>query len=187
MLFTLNNTYSQVDTTLVPVDSTTVKEDKIPLTDSILLKKHNPVIASCLSLIPGAGQIYNKKWWKVPIIYAGLGVAGYFVYDFAHQCNLFKNEFIYRYKGEIAKLNPDFAIYDDENLLALRNDYRRNMEISIAAVIIIYMLNIIDATVDAHLFYFDISDDLSLSIQPVINNDLLRNSFNTGFALKLKF
>lgn len=164
------------------------------LPDSVLRKMHSPVVAGCLSIIPGGGQIYNKKYWKLPIVYAAIGIPAYFVYDFAHNMVLYRNEFIYRRDGITEKLNPKFALYTNENILAMRNYYRRNMEIAIAATAILYLLNILDAVVDAHLYYFDISDNLSMNIFPQINNNFYRSSFSThgpslnyGVGLTLNF
>ena len=163
------------------------KKNTILLTDSILRKRHNPKIAALLSIIPGGGQIYNHKWWKVPVVYACLGVSGYFIYDFSTKTSLYQKEYIHRINGEIALLNPKLAKYPDENILALKNYYRRNMEIAIGAFAILYVLNIIDATVDAHLFYFDISDDLSMKIKPSFNNNYHTGTFSSGLALTIKF
>ena len=175
-----------------------IKTDKpvehVAMTDSALRKKHNPTIAGCLSIIPGGGQIYNKKYWKLPIVYGALGISGYFVYDFAHQMVSYKKEFINRRDGNTALLNPKYEEYTDENILALKNTYRRRMEIAIAVTTVLYVINIVDAIVDAHLFFFDISDDLSLHVTPNINqnhNSSLAHqnntSFNYGVNLTLNF
>lgn len=158
--------------------STNKPVEDINVPDSVLRKKHNPNVAACLAIIPGAGQIYNKKYWKLPIVYGALGISGYFVYDFAHQMNLFKNEFINRRDGHTEKLNPNYTMYTDENVLAMKNYYRRNMEIAIAVTTVLYCLNILDAYVDAHLYYFDISDDLSMHISPQVNTNYPGISFN---------
>jgi hypothetical protein len=168
-------------------DSALVKKEPIPLTDSLLRKRHNPRTATLLSIIPGGGQIYNRKWWKVPVVYACLAVSGYFIYDFSVKTSLYQKEYIHRMNGETDLLNPDLATYADENVLALKNYYRRNMEISIGAFAIIYVLNLIDASVDAHLFYFDISDDLSLNIKPSFNNNYRPGTFSSGLALSINF
>ncbi len=163
-------------------------KEKQPTTTEQLLKKHNPKVAIALSaVIPGSGQIYNKKWWKVPIIYAGLGVSSYLIYDFAVKTKSYQNEYKYRINGQLDNLNPKYSIYTDENVLALKNYYRRNMEISIAAFAIIYLLNIVDAAVDAHLFYFDISDELSMSMQPFVAPNIASSSWNKGMTLAIKF
>lgn len=157
-------------------------------TPTFTLKTHSPKLASYLSIVPGAGQVYNKKYWKVPIIYAGLGTAAYFIYYYNNTTQFFRNEYIYRINNEVSFHNPLLQTVKTDNILALRNTYRSRMEIAIAAIAIVYALNIIDATVDAHLYYFDISDDLSMSIKPNIQmyqiNDMF--SFTPALGLKLK-
>lgn len=169
--------------------------EKVSVTDSVLRKKHSPTVAGCLSIIPGAGQIYNKKYWKLPIVYVSLGISSYFLFDFAHKMTQYKKEFINRRDGNISLLRPEYAIYSDENILASKNTYRRRMEIAIAVTAILYVLNIVDAVVDAHLFFFDISDDLSMRVTPQINqnyyNSLVyqpnQTRFNYGMNLTLNF
>lgn len=169
--------------------------EHVSASDSVLRKKHSPTIAGCLSIIPGGGQIYNKKYWKLPIVYVALGISGYFVYNFAHQMVQYKKEFINRRDGNTALLKPEYKIYTDVNILALKNTYRRRMEIAIAVTAILYFLNILDAVVDAHLFYFDISDDLSMRLAPQVNQNYMnslvyqqnKTSFNYGVNLTLNF
>jgi len=168
--------------------------ENVAMTDSALRKKHNPTIAGCLSIIPGGGQIYNKKYWKLPIVYVALGISGYFVYDFAHQMVSYKKEFINRRDGNTSQLNPKYSIETDANILALKNTYRRRMEIAIAVTAVLYVCNIVDAIVDAHLYYFDISDDLSLRVTPQINQNYNSSlaqqnntTFNYGVNLTLNF
>lgn len=168
------------------VDAENVTE--VHTTDSVLRKKHNPKIAIALSaVIPGAGQIYNKKAWKVPIIYAGLGASGFCVYYFAKQTNQYKFEYRYRMQGKTDLLNPAFASKDDETILSMKKYHQRNMEISIAATAVVYVLNLIDAIVDAHLFYFDISDDLSMRWSPAIQPDPFGRYNGGGVSLTFSF
>ncbi len=168
--------------------------ERVAMTDSALRKKHNPTVAGCLSIIPGGGQIYNKKYWKLPIVYGALGVSGYFVYDFAHHMVIYKNEFINRRDGNTDLLRPELSTETDANILTAKNTYRRRLEIAVAVTAILYFLNIVDAVVDAHLYYFDISDDLSMQVTPQINqnySNLLvhqhNTSFNYGVNLTLNF
>lgn len=182
--------YAQSDTTHSVSDTNTPKKsvgkssranaayagsenaELVHTTDSALRKKHNPKIAIALSaVVPGAGQIYNRKAWKVPIIYAGLGASGFCVYYFAKQTNQYKLEYRYRMQGKTDLLDPRFASKDDETILSMKKYHQRNMEISIAATAVAYVLNLIDAIVDAHLFYFDISDDLSMRWSPAVQPD----------------
>lgn len=168
---------------------------QVAVSDSVLRKKHSPTVAGCLSIIPGGGQIYNKKYWKLPIVYGALGISGYFVYDFAHQMTLYKKEFVNRRDGNTALLRPEFSMETDANILKSKNTYRRRMEIAIAVTAVLYFLNIVDAVVDAHLYYFDISDDLSMRLAPQIGQNYANllvprqsgTSFNYGVNLTLNF
>lgn len=184
---------SNVQTKGIKISSNKPME-RVAMTDSALRKKHNPTVAGCLSIIPGGGQIYNKKYWKLPIVYGALGVSGYFVYDFAHHMVIYKNEFINRRDGNTDLLRPELSTETDANILTAKNTYRRRLEIAVAVTAILYFLNIVDAVVDAHLYYFDISDDLSMQVTPQINqnySNLLvhqhNTSFNYGVNLTLNF
>ena len=127
-------------------------------------KKHSPHKASVYSaFIPGAGQVYNKKYWKVPIIYAALGSAVYFTYDNKQKYNQYRNAFQLRQNGEI---DDYYEIYTNNQLITIMDYYERNKELSIIMTAAVYILNIVDASVDAHLFDFDVSEDLSLNTTP---------------------
>ncbi|MBP5401443.1 MAG: hypothetical protein J6Y35_07435 [Bacteroidales bacterium] len=197
--------YAQSDTTLSVSDtnipkknvkkgapgSTFVEEGSVTevhTTDSVLRKKHNPKIAIALSaILPGAGQIYNRKAWKVPIIYAGLEATGFCVYYFAMETNKYKWEYRYRMQGKTDLLNPSLSSKDDETILSMKKLYQRRMEVSIAALTVVYVLNLIDAIVDAHLFYFDISDDLSMRWSPAIQPDPFGRYSGGGVSLTFSF
>ncbi|MBN2610231.1 MAG: hypothetical protein JXB00_01605 [Bacteroidales bacterium] len=138
------------------------------LQDTIKIKHHSPRAAIVLSvLVPGMGQIYNGKIWKVPIIYAAEGTALY-LYNFNQV----------RYKKILNYLESDtfdesqrYEVYGrslgGSVLPRARDFFRKNRDYSILFFGGVYVLNIIDALVDAHFFEYDISDDLSLNIQPV--------------------
>lgn len=162
--------------------STTNKSES----DSALIQKndtskitHSPKKAAILSAaLPGLGQIYNRKYWKVPIIYAGLGTLGYLITFNNSQYRLYRNAYL-------AKIDDDPLTIDQypfasaDGLLQQLNQYRRTRDILIAGAVIVYALNIIDASVDAHLFEFDVSDDLTLRIEP----NFLPN-FTYGYSQK---
>jgi len=191
----------QVDTLPISVNTPVVQDRTINLTtenlvakthkrvksDTLRLKQHDPKTASWLALIPGAGQIYNKKYWKLPIVYGGLGATGFLIYYYADKTSIYRKEYVARVNGETEKLNPKLARYDDANILDTRNFYRRNMEICVAACTVIYLLSILDACVDAHLHYYDISDNLSLGIKPKINHNPINGSTAPGMGLIVKF
>jgi hypothetical protein len=155
--------------------------------DSVQVAKHSPTAAILWSIIPGGGQIYNKKYWKVPIVYGLLDASCYFLTKYATDMMLYRREFINRRDGNTELLIPSLADIPDENILALKQTSQRNMEICIAATAIIYTLNFIDAMVDAHLYYFDVSDDLSLYWSPMVLPNPINTSPSYGVSLALSF
>ena len=158
---------------------------QVSSSDSAKVVKHSPTVAMLCSIVPGGGQIYNRKYWKIPIVYGVLGASGYFLYYSAHKMITYRNEFIYRRDGLYTRLDTNLAKYDDEQLLKMKNDQRRNMEIAIGVTAVLYVLNIIDAMVDAHLFYFDVSDDLTLHWKPMMMQDFARRDYAFGINLQL--
>lgn len=139
------------------------------------------------AVIPGAGQIYNKKYWKTPIIYAGLGGFGYlFASNQQHYAYLSKN-LKAEYDGDASTVNE--SGYSAEQLQTLKSEYRKKRDLGIIGCAVIYALNILDANVDAHLKTFDVSDDLSLQIKPYNAFYFYNESYGiqTGIAINLKF
>ena len=117
------------------------------------------------ALLPGSGQVYTKKYWKVPIIYAGLITSAYYINASQELFDLYKTAYLNRLDG---KNNDEFqGKYTDANLLTLTEHYRRNREISTLLFTLTYVLNIVDASVSAHLFDYDVSENISLHIQPL--------------------
>ena len=125
-------------------------------------KDKSPKKASIYSaVIPGAGQIYTKKYWKVPIIYGGLVASAYFINDNNNQYKEYRDAALLSYETGENQLG-----YTYSELIILKDHYKRNREISYFSFVGVYILNIIDASVNAHLFNFDVSDDISLNIRP---------------------
>ncbi|MCL2435881.1 MAG: DUF5683 domain-containing protein [Lentimicrobiaceae bacterium] len=156
-------------------------------TESVKIRTHSPKKASWLALIPGAGQIYNKKYWKLPIVYGGLGSTGFLIYYYGNQTSIYRKEYVLRATEIEEGRNPALENMSTETILEQRNIYRRNMEICVAACFIVYALSIVDASVDAHLFYYDVSDNLSLGIKPKIDYNPVTKSTTPGLALIVKF
>lgn len=153
-------------------------------------RNHNPRTATWLSLIPGAGQAYNRKFWKMPIVYAGFGVGIYFAVTNNDDYKLYRMAYDYK-TGVISdaseKAKEEAAKYSEANLISLRDYYRRNMELSWIITAAWYVVQIIDANVDAHFFYYEIGDDLTLKVEPQLNTSYDYNSSNLGLSLKLNF
>jgi hypothetical protein len=138
-------------------------------------KPHSPQKATIMSAcLPGLGQVYNGKWWKVPIVYAGLGGLGYLVYNNYYEYSSYLHAYEYK-TGDLPEgvtLNEhetDLANrYADSQLQTYKESYRRDFEFYTILTIAWYGLNIVDACVDGHLYNYDISDDLSFSIDPYL-------------------
>ena len=115
------------------------------------------------ALLPGAGQVYTKKYWKVPIIYAGLITSAYYFKENHDLYDLYKSTYLNRLDGNTA----DNLDYSNAGLITLTEYYRRNREISALLFTLTYVLNIVDASVSAHLFNYDVHEDISLHLQPI--------------------
>jgi hypothetical protein len=149
------------------------KEVRIKKTDTPKVKVHSPRKAAILSaVIPGLGQVYNKKYWKVPLVYIALGTsAGFFIYN--------RSEYIDArdaYKNKLDN-NPDndadipdrFKPVDPESIRRYRNSVRQYVDYSVLAFLLCWGLNVVDAAVDAHLRSFDLTENLTMHINPYIN------------------
>lgn len=179
-------------------DTTNVKKDKWENYE------HKPKRSALWSLFPGAGQIYNevgyrkvqnkrhRAWWKVPIIYGGLGACGYYFYDNYKRARMLKEEVLFRRdNGDSTNLHPELLGYITENALingyndGNENQYGFNFrakrrDLFMAATIGIYALNIIEAFVDGHFVSFDVSEDLSLTCTPI-----MFDQYTPGVSLRL--
>lgn len=188
-----------------PADTTHQKvHAKSPYAPDLLARKrHDPRKATIRSaIIPGWGQIYNRKYWKLPIVYAAIGIPAY---------TYFLNRNLYhQYQQAISIIDtyaqqgispvPDSAIaklptyigylvsYGDENSLrTYRNEYRKDEDYSILFFLLFWGLNVVDATVDAHLMYFDVSDQLSMHLQQPSPGFLAPGAGGTGVSLIFDF
>lgn len=132
------------------------------------------------SIVPGLGQLYNRQYWKIPVIYAGIGIAGYF---FLHNLDNYQS---YR-KAYINRINnPNYidkytGIYDGTQLQQLQSDYNKYLDLTVLFSAIGYTLEVIDAITSAHLKNFEVSRDISLHIKPAV----LPNG--AGMALVVNF
>ena len=156
--------------------------------DSVFVKQHSPRKAWLFSAVfPGLGQIYNRKYWKVPIIY-GIGGAVIFTYFWNHN---YYTELDDAYK-EFTSMDPrpeeyvfkgTTLTYDIEGTLdRVRNSVRDDRDLSAVGIAAVYFLNIIDAMIDAHFFEYDVSDDLSFKLMPSL---IPKNAFACSMGLKL--
>ncbi|MEP6927727.1 MAG: DUF5683 domain-containing protein [Ginsengibacter sp.] len=153
--------------------------------DTAMRKKHNPKIATFRSLVlPGWGQAYNRKYWKIPIIYGALGTtAGVFLYNLKTY-KLLRQAIVYRSDTLAANdslIDSRFIRLSTESIRSYRNAYRQNIDYSVLFFLVFWGLNVVDATVDGHLKAFDVSPDLSMKIRPGLN------SVNNGPGISFVF
>lgn len=138
-------------------------------------------------MVPGLGQIYNKRWWKVPLVYGGFFGLG-LVFEFNHRYyKVFLKEAQFRELNPQKTKNPLYANYSNQGIIAIKDSYRRNRDLSVLAGIGFYAITIIDAYVDAKFFRFDISDELAIKVEPSVNQAPVHASaFSPAVGLKVK-
>jgi len=181
---------AQIDTTKFVLNTDTTLISK----KTNNLKKNNPTVATLLSIFPGAGQAYNKQYWKIPVFYSLL------IYE-SHNFDI-KNKRYKKYLNAIVEhqkhttdptyelpvFSKDIELLTTDQLTQAKDKYRRSRDLSAVLFIAIYAFNIIDANVYANLSDFDVSDDLTISIKPeVIPIYTIQNQNSIGISLQLKF
>lgn len=145
---------------------------------------HSAKKASIYSaIIPGYGQYYNKKYWKIPVIYASIGTAFYIAKWNQNKYLIYKEAFQYRTDQDETTIDEFERIYSEANLITIKNYHRKNRDLAYIICAGFYLLNIIDASVDAHLFNFTINEDISLNIEP----SMMHSNYNYHPALSLTF
>jgi hypothetical protein len=167
-------------------DSALEKKDSIysgkkmsPAARDSLAKKRwsSPKRATIYSaVLPGAGQVYNKKYWKVPIVYAAIGIPAYlFFYNksWYQKCQYALTVTVNGSTGDsLANVAPELLPFvktgDTNGIITYRDSFRKNQDYSVLFFLLFYGLNIVDATVDAHLKDFNVNSDLSFRVKPMI-------------------
>jgi hypothetical protein len=184
------NCFSQTifDSTGKKIEGTSKKNTKL---DSVI-RNHSPRKATIKSaILPGWGQAYNHKYWKIPLVYGLVGTTGYI---FFHNLTTYQDlKLAYRVKYNIRtkgdstdfnKLKPRLLLYEEESLRFNRNQFRRSIDYSVLIFMAAWGLNVIDATVDAHLKAFDVSPDLSLQFKAGHSNLAGTNGISLILAVK---
>jgi hypothetical protein len=177
-------------------DSITSKRNK-PKTftqkDSAFYLHHSPRKATIYSMVlPGLGQAYNKKYWKIPIVYAGFGVFYYFISFNQKEYKAWSDGYYHSLSDPDhleSPVNDYEAMYGDHpDIMKDQKDYyRRNRDLTYILTGIWYLLNIVDATVDAHLYTWEIDDSLSLKFEPSLIEPMYGYRPNGGLKLTLNF
>ena len=177
-----------------------MKDKGVVVDATITKKKINPLAPSKAAfysaIVPGLGQIYNKRYWKVPIVYAAIGT-GIYAYIFNDgEYNRFRNAFKRRKAGffddEFYDLNgsgivpgsPDFS---DSALQDAQERFQRDRDLALLITIGLYALNIIDANVDSHLKQFNVDEDLALEVRPYLDYHPITTNPNYGLAIIINF
>jgi hypothetical protein len=169
-----------------------------PRLDSAIKKEFSPRKATLRSaIIPGWGQAYNKKYWKIPIVYAALGITGYVFVDNLKTYKEYRSAYATKYRYSLSTATPaDTAAFNNlkeiykvvslESIRRGRDQFRQYIDYSALVFILFWGLNVVDATVDAHLKSFDISPDLSMKIKPAYNPIANTKGVSMVFSFKHK-
>ena len=196
LFFLFSPVWSQTDSTSAGKPKKEKKEKKKKVYPTDTSYHHSVRTAALLStFIPGAGQAYNeygyrkyrskkhRAWWKVPLVYGGLGVLGYYFYDNYFQAKLLKEEYLVRQDNPgLTFHHPQFEGYTESQLTTDFDFYSRRRDIFAFATIGFYGLQIIEALVDAHFVTFDVSEDLSFQWRPV-----MLDRQTAGLSVSLRF
>ena len=173
-----------VDTTHQTGDTVLIRKGGRTYTADSYTKRFNPRKALLYSAIaPGMGQVYNKKYWKLPIVYGGFYLFTYVAFEYNKLYNTYKTELFGLIK------DPTYVPpsgYTEAQLRSITETYRRQRDFFLILDGLWYLLQIVDAHVDAHLKEFDLNPQLKVSLQPT----MLHNSFYgqaSGFSVTIKF
>ena len=176
-LFVIGNTavFSQKKTEATLVAKDTVKSNDIdPLT---------PAKAAFYSaILPGLGQAYNKKYWKIPIVYGAIGVSMYYYINSNQKYHQYRDAYKRRLEGFT---DDEFSYLDENRLISAQKFYQRNRDLSSLFVVGFYVLNIIDANVDAALIQFNVNENLSVRPDLYLNDVTSRP--NVGLTFNYNF
>lgn len=135
------------------------------------------------AVLPGLGQAYNKKYWKIPIVYAAIGTGVYFYISNNNLLNSYRDA----YKRRLAGYEDDeyFGRVSTDGLIRAQQVYRRNQELALLITIGLYALNIVDANVDAHLLQYNV--DENLAVRPHVKYNQMENATDMGLTVNFKF
>lgn len=164
---------------IVPVNPNT----KLDTIDYLTMK--NPMRASLYSaILPGLGQAYNQKWWKIPIVWGLLGTGTGFIIHYNNQYKEYRGYYLNKLYGNPID-NPTLNQMSAEQLGTIQDDRKRTRDYAIALTALAYILNILDASVDAHLF--GIKKDPDLSFEPAVLQNQQSFELALGFGVNYKF
>jgi len=167
------------------------KAEAIQIDSTGNYQTHSPTKATIYSMVlPGLGQIYNKKYWKLPIVYAGFGAFLYFAAVNNKEYKKYSEAYYHKLEnpdGPPLEGNEYESLYEQDFLLDAKNFYRRNRDLNYILTGLWYLLVVVDATVDAHLYTWEVDDDLSLQFEPQFYPVLPNQKPGGGLKLSLRF
>ena len=167
-------------------DSLTIESTMTSTKNAFNLDLYDPLAparsAFYSAILPGLGQAYNGSYWKIPLVYAGIGTSLYLVLQNDTEYQRYRNA----YKRRLAGFQDDEFqnILENEGLINAQKQFRQNKEFAILATVAFYLLNIVDANVDAHLKQFDVSKDLTL--RPNFEPNFMSGNIDYGLTLNFK-
>lgn len=140
------------------------------------------------AVLPGLGQVYNKKYWKLPLVYGGFIWTGYYLNTYQEGYLTFRKELFYNLENGLSgdtQVNPNTR-YTTSQLRTIVDRYRRERDFMIIIMMGVYILQMVDAHVDAHLKEFDLNPNLQVRVEPSFTNELLTGRMG-GFSVKFRF
>jgi hypothetical protein len=182
-------TVSAQDSVAVSTGDSLIMKGRDTLTLQSYASRYDPRKALLYAaVVPGLGQIYNKKYWKLPLVYGGMIAIGYAINFYQDGYTTYKAKLYYNlengYEGDDESAPGDS--YTTANYRRIVDDYKRERDFMIILMGGVYLLQMIDAHVDAHLKEFDLNPKLQLSVRPTVEqNDLIGRQ--SGISLVLKF
>ncbi|WP_179348672.1 DUF5683 domain-containing protein [Winogradskyella pacifica] len=183
-LFSILFSFSQIEK-----DSTSIAIEESPIiaNETLVKKEIDPLrpskAAFYSAVLPGLGQAYNKKYWKIPIVWGAIGTGVYFFVRNDKQFDRYRDA----YKSRLAGYTTDefYGSISDDGLIRAQEQFRRNKEMSVLITLGLYALNIIDANIDAHLLQFNVDENLSFS--PHYQYNQMENTSDLGLTFNFKF
>jgi hypothetical protein len=159
--------------------------DTLPKDTTKKAKPHSAKKASIMSAcLPGLGQIYNRKYWKLGVIYPAMGGLIYGIAWNHKYFKVYRDALRIRYDGDSTTIDQ-YSIYSDDRIVTMKNYYQRYRDLCVIGFAAVYVLQVIDAAVDAHLFNFDVGTDLSMHWGPRLSTDQTGTVY--GFGLHLSY
>jgi hypothetical protein len=184
VLVTLKVFGQEIDSIDVVKPSITELDESDTIRIESYAKRFNPAKASLYAaVLPGLGQIYNKKYWKLPLVYGGFFATGYAVNYYDGLYKDYKQQLFDILEYDLEESEQGFT---EDQLRPAIDKARRERDFFIIVMAGVYILQIIDAHVDAHLKEFDVNPNLQVKFEPTLKNDLLLGN-QVGFSLTLKF